>query len=152
MNKTVLLPLAAVSILLTSCASQHVSQPSAPVSSSVSAPMQADVSVGQDIKGHAESTVLLGLFDIGGPSKYSDGVAYTSTNGSTSSSAFSLFGPSLTEQLKAAAVYKAIHSTKNADIIVAPRYDIYTNNYLVYKTVSVSVTGKAGTINSIKSK
>jgi hypothetical protein len=50
---------------------------------------------------------------------------------------------------KSAAAYKAV-TTSGADLIVAPRYDVHVEDYFVYKTVNVKVTGKKGTVTAIR--
>ncbi|MBJ7548876.1 hypothetical protein JHC42_18745, partial [Pseudomonas sp. OA3] len=50
---------------------------------------------------------------------------------------------------KSAAAYKAVKAS-GADVIVAPRYEVNVQDYFVYKTVSVNVTGNKGTVTSIR--
>jgi hypothetical protein len=45
--------------------------------------------------------------------------------------------------VQAAAVYNAIESVPDADMIVAPRFSTVSNNYLVYREDTVTVKGKA---------
>ncbi|MNC56716.1 hypothetical protein D3C75_1063350 [compost metagenome] len=51
--------------------------------------------------------------------------------------------------VKSAAAYKAVKAS-NADLIVAPRYEISEENYFVFKKVSVTVKGSKGNIRSIR--
>jgi hypothetical protein len=50
---------------------------------------------------------------------------------------------------KAAAAYKAVKSS-GADLIVAPRYEVTVEDYFIFKTVGVKVTGNKGSISSIR--
>ena len=50
---------------------------------------------------------------------------------------------------KAAAAFKAVKNS-NADLIVAPRYEVSVNDYFLFKKVDVKVTGSKGTIRSIR--
>jgi hypothetical protein len=143
MKKLGLTALAAGSVLLSGCASMNQSQPSAPISGSVSVPLTASVDVGKDITGTSSATIICGFLSVGGDSKFADGVVYS---GGASDGWFDTVAP-----IKSAAAYNAV-TAGNADILIAPRYTIDTQDYFVYKTVTVTVTGKAGTIKNISSK
>lgn len=45
--------------------------------------------------------------------------------------------------VQAAAVYNAIESVPDADLIIAPRFSTVSRNYLVYREDTVTVKGKA---------
>ena len=45
--------------------------------------------------------------------------------------------------VQAAAVYNAIESVPDADMIIAPRFSIVSKNYLIYREDTVTVKGKA---------
>ncbi|MBK8972854.1 MAG: hypothetical protein IPM37_16530 [Hahellaceae bacterium] len=148
MKTTGLAALLAVS-LTAGCASHNISQPSAPIQSVISAPLEADIELGQDISGDSNATILFGIFLLGQDNKYADGITYT-TGQSTVDRGF--FGGVLGQAIdgtKAAAAYKAV-TASGADVIVAPRYVIDTQDYVILKQVSVSVKGKAGKIQNIR--
>ena len=44
----------------------------------------------------------------------------------------------------------ATAKSRGADLIVAPRYEVNVEDYFVYKTVNVKVTGKKGTVTAIR--
>ena len=90
----------------------------------------------------ASSAVLFGMLKLGGDSKFADGVTYGGGEGG-----FAL-GLDPVSSAKAAAAYKAVKAS-GADVIVAPRYEVDVQDYLVYKAVNVKVTGQKGTISSI---
>lgn len=143
--KKVLLLAAVSSFAMVGCASQNVSQSSSPLVSSVEAPLKADVDVGEKITGTAQSTQIFGFIKLG-PNKFADGVTYAGASGG---GLLSMLDSS--ESVKAAAAYNAT-SKSNADVIVAPRYTIETNDYFVFKTTKATVNGYKGTINSITKK
>ncbi|MCJ8168760.1 hypothetical protein [Atopomonas sediminilitoris] len=130
-------------VLLTGCASQNYSQPSAPLNSQVKTNLKADVAVGESIQGESSVNILFGVFKLGGDSQFADGVTYGGGEGG-----FAL-GLDPVAAAKAAAAYKAVKSA-NADLIVAPRYEVSVQDYMLYKTVSVKVIGNKGTISSIR--
>lgn len=128
--------------LLTGCASQNVSQPALPLGGAVDTGLKADVKVGETITGQSSVNVLFGMLKLGGDSKFADGVTYGGGEGG-----FAL-GLDPVSSAKAAAAYKAVKAS-GADVIVAPRYEVDVQDYLVYKAVNVKVTGQKGTISSI---
>ncbi|MBT9572469.1 MAG: hypothetical protein IV106_15470 [Pseudomonas umsongensis] len=44
----------------------------------------------------------------------------------------------------------AIEHATDADLIVAPRYEVHEENYFIFKKVSVTVKGNKGNIRSIR--
>jgi hypothetical protein len=146
MKKLGLAAVMAGTVFLGGCATYNQSQPTAALSGTVTAPLKADISVGSDITGTSSATIVFGLMSFGGDSKFADGVTYSTESGG----GMSLF-PAVND-IKAAAAYNAISSAPGSDIIIAPRYVIQSDNYVVYKTVTVTVTGKAGTIKSISAE
>ena len=48
-----------------------------------------------------------------------------------------------------AAAYKAVKNS-GADLIIAPRYEVSEQSYVVFKKVSVTVKGNKGNIRSIR--
>lgn len=129
--------------LLTGCASQNVSQPTAPLDGSVKTNLKADVKVGETITGQSSVNILFGVFKLGGDTQFADGVTYGGGEGG-----FAL-GLDPVATAKSAAAFKAVKSS-GADLIVAPRYEVNVQDYLVYKAVNVKVTGNKGTITSIR--
>ncbi|WPC06353.1 hypothetical protein SBP02_06255 [Pseudomonas benzenivorans] len=129
--------------LLTGCASQNVSQPTAPLNGNVKTDLKADVKVGEPISGESSVSILFNVFKLGGDSQFADGVTYGGGEGG-----FAL-GLDPVASAKSAAAYKAV-TTSGADLIVAPRYEVNVEDYFVYKTVNVKVTGKKGTVTAIR--
>ena len=146
MKKVLLIAAAVSSLALVGCASQNVSQPSSPIVSKVEAPLKADVSVGEKITGTAKSTEIMGFIKLG-PNKFADGVAYN--EGGAGGNFLSMLSSS--EGVKAAAAYDAT-SKSAADVIVAPRYTVETQDYFIFKTTTATVNGYKGTINGISAK
>ncbi len=129
--------------LLTGCASQNFSQPTAPLNGEVTTNLKADVKVGEQIEGQSSVNVLFGVIKLGGDTQFADGVSYGGGEGG-----FAL-GLDPVADAKSAAAFKAV-KTSGADLIVAPRYEVSVQDYKVYKTVTVKVTGNKGTISSIQ--
>ena len=129
--------------LLTGCASQNVSQPTAPLNGTVETDLKADVKVGESISGQSSVSILFNVFKLGGDSQFADGVTYGGSEGG-----FAL-GLDPVASAKSAAAYKAV-TASGADLIVAPRYEVNVEDYFVYKTVNVKVTGKKGTVTAIR--
>ncbi|HBP6037750.1 MULTISPECIES: hypothetical protein [Pseudomonas aeruginosa group] len=128
---------------LTGCTSYNISQPSAPVDGLVKTDLKADVAVGAPISGQSSVNILFGFIKFGGDSQFADGVTY----GGGESGLGLGFDP--ISSAKAAAAFKAVKSA-DADLIVAPRYEVSVNDYFVFKKVDVKVTGSKGTIQSIR--
>ncbi|WP_324731332.1 hypothetical protein [Pseudomonas paeninsulae] len=129
--------------LLTGCASQNVSQPTAPLNGTVETNLKADVKVGETISGQSSVNILFNVIKLGGDTQFADGVTYGGGEGG-----FAL-GIDPVASAKSAAAYKAVMSS-GADLIVAPRYEVSVEDYFVYKTVNVKVTGKKGTVTAIR--
>ena len=129
--------------LLTGCASQNISQPAVPLNGTVGTDLKADVKVGETISGESSVNILFNVFKLGGDTQFADGVTYGGGEGG-----FAL-GLDPVASAKSAAAYKAVKAS-GADVIVAPRYEVNVQDYFVYKTVNVSVTGKKGTVTSIR--
>lgn len=130
-------------VLLTGCASQNYSQPSAPLNGAVETNLKADVKVGETISGVSSVNILFGMFKLGGDTQFADGVTYSGGEGG-----FAL-GLDPVAAAKSAAAFKAVNSS-GADLIVAPRYEISVQDYVVYKAVNVKVTGNKGTVTAIR--
>ena len=129
--------------LLTGCASQNVSQPAVPLNGTVETNLKADVKVGETISGESSVNILFNVFKLGGDTQFADGVTYGGSEGG-----FAL-GLDPVASAKSAAAYKAV-TASGADVIVAPRYEVNVQDYFVYKTVHVKVTGNKGTVTAIR--
>jgi hypothetical protein len=129
--------------LLTGCASQNVSQPALPLGGAVETGLKADVKVGEVITGESSVNILFSVIKFGGDSQFADGVTYGGGEGG-----FAL-GLDPVSSAKSAAAYKAVKAS-GADVIVAPRYEVNVQDYFVYKTVNVKVTGNKGTVTAIR--
>ena len=115
-----------ISLLVFSCSSSlNESFINAPVGVSASVELDADVTVGGEISGSAEETILFGIFQISGPNKYADNV----------------FGG-----IKSAAAYNALNNS-GADVIVNAQYVYEVDKTLFTKTTKCTVTGYAGTVS-----
>ncbi|KJK06188.1 lipoprotein [Pseudomonas sp. 5] len=138
-----LLALSTLIAAASGCTSYNISQPSSPIDSQVKADLKADVAVGEAISGQSSVNILFGVFKFGGDTEFADGVSY----GGESGGALGMLDP--ISAVKSAAAYKAVKAS-NADLIVAPRYEISEENYFVFKKVSVTVKGSKGNIRSIR--
>lgn len=105
--------------------------------------LKADVKVGESISGQSSVNIQFGVFKLGGDTQFADGVTYGGGEGG-----FAL-GQDPVASAKSAAAYRAV-TASGADVIVAPRYEVNVQDYFVYKTVNISVTGKKGTVIAIR--
>lgn len=145
MNKLMKFAALSVAIALSGgCVSYNASQPSSPIDSVVKADLKADVAVGETITGQSSVNVLFGIFKFGGDSEFADGVEY---GGSTGGGLGGALDP--VSAVKSAATYKAVKNS-GADLIIAPRYEVSEQSYVVFKKVSVTVKGNKGNIRSIR--
>lgn len=115
-----------------------------PISAPLETNVKADVEVGEKISGKASVTKIL-FFTIANDKKFADGVAYGA--GGSAASALPFENP--VSKAKSAAAYKAV-TESGADIIIAPRYTVEAEDFLVFGTINVTVEGYKGTIKSIK--
>lgn len=144
MKKVAIAALAAGTLVLGGCSATKVSTNSMPLTSPLETNVEADIEVGGEIAGEATFSRFL-IFPIGADgSQLAEGVSY----GGGVTSGYGYFGQE-TQKAKAAAAYDAVEGS-GADIIVAPRYTIDTNDFLVFATTTVKVTGYKGMINSIE--
>jgi hypothetical protein len=134
--------LMAFGVVASGCAAQHMSQYPAAIDASVQTDLKAQVSVGNVITGESKMNIIMSIFAIG-DSKFADGVVFGSGGGA------SIGLPDPISKTKAAAAYKAI-SAAGADVIIAPRYVVDVVDYVVFKQVTVKVTGYAGKITSVR--
>jgi len=129
---------------LSGCSSMNVSSNSMPITAPLQTDIKADIEVGEKITGKASVTKIL-FFTIGSDKHFADGVSY---GGSGGGSGLPFLGDPVSKA-KSAAAYKAVNAS-GADIIVAPRYTVETEDFVVYGTINVTVEGYKGTIKSIK--
>ena len=106
--------------------------------------LKADVAVGEAITGQSSVNILFGIFKFGGDSEFADGVEY---GGSTGGGLGGALDP--VSAVKSAAAYKAVKAS-GADLIIAPRYEVSEESYVIFKKVSVTVKGNKGNIRSIR--
>ncbi|MEE1865107.1 hypothetical protein [Pseudomonas auratipiscis] len=137
--------LVSAAALIGGCTSYNISQPIAPVVGSVKTDLKADVAVGEQISGQSNVNILFGFIKLGGDSQFADGVTYGADGGS--GLGLAAFDP--VSAAKAAAAFKAVKSS-DADLIVAPRYEVSVQDYFVFKKVDVKVTGSKGSIKNIR--
>ena len=123
----------------------------------VTADLEANITVGEKISGSGSETVILFLFRLPGTRYKAEGSTMAMNSSSPSkfkvpffSSAFSFMNPfNVTHHAKGEAVHDAITSS-NADLIINPKFIITEQDYFFYKSVKCEVTGRKGTIKSIK--
>jgi hypothetical protein len=103
-------------------------------------PLDADVTVNVNKKISGESSSLYFLFfQLGGDTKFAQGVDYSTKSG--------LFSSAISKA-KSAAAYKAVIDSKS-DLIVHANYVVDIEDYVFFRKINVKVTGYAGTINKI---
>jgi len=129
---------------LSGCSSLTTSSNSMPLTAPLQTNLVADVEVGEKITGKASVTKIL-FFTIANDKEFADGVSY----GADGSAAGALPFENPVSKAKSAAAYKAI-TESGADIIVAPRYTVKSEDFLIFGTINVTVEGYKGTIKSIK--
>ncbi|RMF14775.1 MAG: hypothetical protein D6758_10950 [Gammaproteobacteria bacterium] len=142
MKKAIILSALVASGALTGCSSLNVSSNSLPVAGNIETDVKADVEVGQKITGSSKATKIL-FFTLMDDKEFADGVNYGGGAG------FALSPLDKVSAVKAAAAYNAIEAS-GADVIVAPRYTVKQEDFVVYGTIEVTVEGYKGTIKSVK--
>ena len=144
MKKTIITLLCATSAIFvfTGCTSFETNRSGEPVKVDITAKAKPEIDLGKDmVTGNASTSSLFGVLTWG-VDKEAVGVNYGTTSGS------SLFGDP-NAMAKNGAAYDAC-SKSNADILVAPRYNITTNDYIVFKQVNCEVKAFPGKIKSIE--
>jgi hypothetical protein len=129
------------------CQAEKAWQFNAPMSGEVDADLYAtiDVDTTTVLSGEASATTILGFITIDGPTRFAEGVMY-SANGSDLGFLSMLFGGGM-EKLKSAAAYEAVYGKH--DVIVAPRWEIETTDYVIFSKSKARVMGYPGTIRKI---
>ena len=146
-----------LAFLITSCTNVSYNQLDGNVDVNITANLNADITVGDKISGTGSETVILWLFRLPGKRFKAEGdvVAYSSSSPANMnipvlSSLFSLINVfNVVENAKGQAIHDAI-TLSNADLIVNPKFIITENDFFIFKSVKCEVTGKKGTIKSIK--
>ena len=145
------------SFTLFSCTNVSYNQLSGDIDVNVTADLEANITVGDKISGSGSETVILFFFRLPGTRYRAEGSTTAMNNGSPSkfkvpffSTVLNFMNPfSVTQHAKGEAVHDAI-TKANADLIINPKFMITEQDYFFYKSVKCEVTGRKGTIKSIK--
>ena len=146
-----------ITLLITSCTNVSYNQLEGNVDVKITANLNADITVGDKITGTGSETVILWFFRLPGKRFKAEGdvVAYSSEypseiNIPILSSFFNAINVfNVVENAKGQAIHDAI-TLSNADLIVNPKFTITENDFFIFKSITCEVTGKKGTIKSIK--
>ena len=148
------LTLMAFALFMSNCSNVGYNQLTGNIDVSVKAELDATISVGENISGTGSETVLFFFFRWPGTRYIAEGNSVDLNSSSPSSFMASGITESLNpfnivQHAKGQAVYDAITSS-NADVIINPKFTITVQDFLFYKTVKCDVTGKKGTVKTIK--
>ncbi len=135
-----------------SCSStMNKTQDSGSINAKVEGRLTADIDVdmSKKIQGTAYQARLFGFIWLRSANHFADGVTYNGAPGVQSG----WFGPSMEEETKSAAAYKAVVPNQ-VDLIVAPQYITKVHSYLfgAYKEVTATVTGYGARVKNIRQK
>ncbi|TNE97619.1 MAG: hypothetical protein EP326_11165 [Deltaproteobacteria bacterium] len=147
MSRVVLFSTLVLSLIFGGCTTVNKSQRNGSIDIVVQSHLKAEIDVDMNrvLKGTATESVLFGFITLNSNNHFADGVSYNGGDGG------SIFFGGLTDKAKAAAAYVAVKKAKDVDVIVAPQYVIKTKSVLgLYKKVTATVTGYAGTIKRFK--
>lgn len=158
MKKLIVLLSLYVVVLTSGCISHNANTNSAPLQVRLTAnELKADVTVGEKISGQGKAVYLFYFIPLPGTStNYAKGVLYDGsviTNGAvyphtvTDVPFFSFFQASESRAV-GAATYDAV-TKSNADVIIAPRYEVEMQNYFIFQLEEAKVHGYKGTIKNI---
>lgn len=150
MKKITMLSAIAVMLVIcgTGCTSFESNRGGIPLDVIMKVEVQPDVEIVQrKVVGKATTKSLFGLFTWGVENQVV-GVNYNGEGAPVS--LFSGLDPA-TSAAKNGAAYDACSKSK-ADLLLAPRYNLKINDYLIYKEVNCSVSGYPGKLKSIKLK
>jgi len=144
-------------LFATSCTNVSYNQLEGNIDVKITASLNADITVGDKITGTGNETVILWLFRLPGKRFKAEGdvVAYSSESPASVnipilSSLFNTINVfNVVENAKGQAIHDAI-TLSNADLIVNPKFTITENDFFIFKSVKCEVTGKKGTIKTIK--
>lgn len=138
-------------LIMGGCTMVSQSQPNGPLGVKVAAPMKADIEVGEKISGSSSASIICCFIPLPEfQQTWAEGVDYTYHEAWNPP----IQGPKLPstlvlERLRGRAAYEAVSKSK-ADVIIAPRYMIEDNDFVLFRTLNVTVTGYKGTVKSIK--
>ena len=131
-------------LLLSACSTTYMSQYSAPLEVKLQADVVPEVIAGDPIEGQADISRFI-CFKWGAD-EFADGVDFgAGPGGDVGLGVFSSMIPAG----KAAAAYDACIRNK-ADIIIAPRYKIFVDDYWIYEKQKFYVKGYKGTFKGLK--
>jgi len=128
-NKVSLLVLAGLVVLSTGCTTMIARVPGAGVPLA-EVKTTATYDVLGPVKGSATGATLFGFIPIG-------------SGGDTKIGSIAAGFQRPMPPVEGAAVYNAIESLPGADAIIAPRWHVTVNNYLIYQEKTVTVNAKA---------
>ena len=140
-----------------SCSNVSYNQLAGHIDISVKAELEANITVGDNISGTGSETVVFFIFRWPGTKYRAEGstMALDTSSPSTfkipilSNTLNSLNPFNVVEHAKGQAIHNAITSS-NADVIINPKFIITEQDFFFYKTVKCEVSGKKGTIKTIK--
>ena len=141
-----------LALFLFGCSNVSYNQLTGDIDVTVKSELDATITVGDNISGTGSETALFFIFRWPGTRYRAEGntIALNSSSPATISGIFSSLNPfSIVEHAKGQAIHDAITSS-NADVIINPRFTITEQDFFLYKTVRCDVTGKKGTIKTIK--
>ncbi len=131
-------------VIFSGCSSTYMSQFSAPLQVRVQADAVPDVVVGDPIEG--QSDISRFLWFKWGADEFADGVDFgAGPGGDVGLGTFSSMIPAG----KAAAAYDACLRNK-CDVILAPRYKIFVDDFWIYEHQKFYVKGYKGTFKGFK--
>ena len=146
-----------ITLLITSCTNVSYNQLEGNVDVKITANLNADITVGDKITGTGSETIILWFFRLPGKRFKAEGdvIAYSSESPaeinipilSSFFNAINVFN--VVENAKGQAIHDAL-TLSNADLIINPKFTITEDDFFIFKTVKCEVTGKKGTIKSIK--
>jgi hypothetical protein len=144
MKKTIMLLflIGAAALITTGCSSFETNRAGNPVNVKMDVNVKPDIELGKEmVSGKASVNSLFGIFTWGVENE-AVGVNYGESNSP------SIFGDSNAVARNGAA-YDACTKSK-ADLLLAPRYDITTKDYFVFKKIDCQVKGYPGILKSIE--
>ena len=140
-----------------SCSNVSYNQLAGHIDVSVKAELEANITVGDNISGSGSETIVFFIFRWPGTKYRAEGSTTALSTSSPSTFKIPVLSNTLNglnpfnviEHAKGQAIYNAITSA-NADVIINPKFIITEQDFFFYKTVKCEVTGKKGTIKTIK--
>ena len=97
-----------------------------------------EVSAKQIIRGEASAKYLFGFIKIYDDTRYAKDVTYYQSK-------VRVYNHDKVSQIKAAAAYKALRNS-DTDVLLSPTYVIETSNYLLWKSLNVTVYAVKGNV------